>query len=336
MIDRTVPAYLARLIADAARTAGIPQAEIDRALGAVPLDTADPRIRIPTATLHHLWDTAVHALQPLGGGVRVSSRWERGMLRTGDYLVSSSDTLASGFVALSANFAAVTSPESRLEVSSEDGALSIVYLGPEPSELEQIIGEFALGLVIQQARAALNRDIAPRRVLLPGRAPRHYDHLRRFFGTDAIDFGADHPQVLIDERDARAALPGSDPALHAIVTDHAATLITAARPVLGWLDKVYAEIEAIFDDGSSPDLNRVAARLAMSPRSLQRRLAEEQISWREMVERARQERATRLLRDASLTLESIAARVGYSDVRALRRAFHRWYGTSPAELRRTG
>jgi transcriptional regulator GlxA family with amidase domain len=52
------------------------------------------------------------------------------------------------------------------------------------------------------------------------------------------------------------------------------------------------------------------------------------------LEKIRQERATRLLRTTPLGVESIAARVGYSDVRALRRAVRRWYGTTPTEVRR--
>ncbi|MFI1586250.1 hypothetical protein ACH4XV_48205, partial [Embleya sp. NPDC020630] len=31
---------------------------------------------------------------------------------------------------------------------------------------------------------------------------------------------------------------------------------------------------------------------------------------------------------------TIAARAGFSDARALRRAVHRWYGTTPGRLRR--
>ncbi|TMR05514.1 helix-turn-helix transcriptional regulator [Actinomadura soli] len=71
-----------------------------------------------------------------------------------------------------------------------------------------------------------------------------------------------------------------------------------------------------------------------SSRSLQRRLHQEGTSWREQVEKVRQAEATRLLRDTRLNIDAIAARVGYSDVRALRRAFHRWYGHAPADFRR--
>jgi transcriptional regulator GlxA family with amidase domain len=41
------------------------------------------------------------------------------------------------------------------------------------------------------------------------------------------------------------------------------------------------------------------------------------------------------LRDASLSLEEVAYIVGFSEVRAFRRAFRRWTGTTPGRYRRT-
>ncbi|TMR01193.1 AraC family transcriptional regulator [Actinomadura soli] len=67
----------------------------------------------------------------------------------------------------------------------------------------------------------------------------------------------------------------------------------------------------------------------MGPRTLQRRLSDEGTSWRDELERFRQQRVEHLLRETSMTLEAISARSGYSDPRALRRAVHRWYGRGP-------
>ncbi|TDD28084.1 AraC family transcriptional regulator [Actinomadura sp. KC06] len=96
---------------------------------------------------------------------------------------------------------------------------------------------------------------------------------------------------------------------------------------------MHAEIAESLATGL-PCLDRVAYRMAMSSRTFQRRLHQEGTSWREEVEQVRQAEATRLLRDTQLNIDAIAARVGYSDVRALRRAFHRWYGHAPADFRR--
>ncbi|APA95096.1 helix-turn-helix transcriptional regulator [Nocardia seriolae] len=82
------------------------------------------------------------------------------------------------------------------------------------------------------------------------------------------------------------------------------------------------------------DLGRVAQRLAIGPRTLQRRLSEVGTTWRAEVEAMRHRRAAELLRDTDLPVQSIAARVGYVDARALRRAFLRWTGHTPDAFRR--
>ena len=74
----------------------------------------------------------------------------------------------------------------------------------------------------------------------------------------------------------------------------------------------------------------LAAELAeTSPRTLERRLAEERTGWRQVLDRARFEACVRMLRDADLRLAEIATELGFSDQAHLTRAFRRWTGESP-------
>jgi AraC-like DNA-binding protein len=66
-----------------------------------------------------------------------------------------------------------------------------------------------------------------------------------------------------------------------------------------------------------------ARRLAVSARTLQRRLADEGTTWRAEIDAARRERAASLLQQGT-TSDVTAARLGYSESRALRRALRRW------------
>jgi AraC-like DNA-binding protein len=86
-------------------------------------------------------------------------------------------------------------------------------------------------------------------------------------------------------------------------------------------------------DGPLP-FDGVAGALGYSPRTLKRRLEEAGITFSELVERARRERALLLLRSPSLALEDVAERLGYSTVSNLSRAFRRWTGMTPAAYRR--
>ena len=70
-------------------------------------------------------------------------------------------------------------------------------------------------------------------------------------------------------------------------------------------------------------LASVSRELAVSPRTLQRRLREEGTSLREQTDAARRREATLLLAEGETKL-SVAMRIGYSDDRTLRRAMQRW------------
>ncbi|APA94344.1 hypothetical protein NS506_00257 [Nocardia seriolae] len=69
----------------------------------------------------------------------------------------------------------------------------------------------------------------------------------------------------------------------------------------------------------------------MSRRTLQRHLAEHGTTWRNEVDLRRAERAETLLAQGRSTA-AVAARLGFADDRALRKAYRRWHGTSPTGL----
>jgi AraC-like DNA-binding protein len=83
-------------------------------------------------------------------------------------------------------------------------------------------------------------------------------------------------------------------------------------------------------------LAQVASALHLSPRTLKRQLAAEGVSFSEIVEEERRQSALLLLRAPELSIEQVAARLGYSNVANFARAFRRWTGSTPADYRRTG
>jgi AraC-like DNA-binding protein len=79
-----------------------------------------------------------------------------------------------------------------------------------------------------------------------------------------------------------------------------------------------------------PSLRETARRLAMTPRTLQRRLRSEGVSHRELVEHMRKHRAVELLTTTALRIEAVAAELGFSDAAAFQRAFGPGWASPPA------
>jgi AraC-like DNA-binding protein len=98
------------------------------------------------------------------------------------------------------------------------------------------------------------------------------------------------------------------------------------------VSRIAAQVRRSLHRGPEP-LERVARALSTSPRSLQRGLAEEGTSYAAIVDSVRRSVVEALL-DSRYGLDEIAERAGYGDVRALRRACHRWFGATAAARRR--
>ena len=85
-----------------------------------------------------------------------------------------------------------------------------------------------------------------------------------------------------------------------------------------------------------PDLRETAELAGVGVRTLQRSLKSEGVHFRELVDRARFEKARTLLADGQILLKEIAHHLGYPDAANFTHAFRRWTGASPLEFRARG
>ncbi len=87
------------------------------------------------------------------------------------------------------------------------------------------------------------------------------------------------------------------------------------------------------DLGLSSSLDDMAAALAMSPRTLRRKLEQESASFRDIVDEERKQIAIQLLENSSMKMDELAAHLGFMDSGGFVRAFRRWLNCSPSEYR---
>ena len=80
-------------------------------------------------------------------------------------------------------------------------------------------------------------------------------------------------------------------------------------------------------------LEHVADSLRMPPRSLQRRLQAEGLSFRDLLDEWRRARALSLVTNTRLPLSEVSEALGYSEQSVFTQAFRRWYGGTPYRFR---
>ena len=82
-----------------------------------------------------------------------------------------------------------------------------------------------------------------------------------------------------------------------------------------------------------PRRKTVADRLNISLRTLDRRMAEQGLSWQELLDETRQQLAQDYLKITDMTVADISQRLGFSDTRSFQRRFQQWTGLSPSKYR---
>ncbi|MCC4320647.1 AraC family transcriptional regulator [Streptomyces malaysiensis] len=82
-----------------------------------------------------------------------------------------------------------------------------------------------------------------------------------------------------------------------------------------------------------PELPEVAARLAVSPATLRRRLSAEGTSFQRLKDAVRRDEAVSSLAEGAEPIADLAVRLGFSEDTAFHRAFRRWTGTTPGAYR---
>jgi AraC-like DNA-binding protein len=78
---------------------------------------------------------------------------------------------------------------------------------------------------------------------------------------------------------------------------------------------------------------RIAAELCLHPRTLQRRLKSEKVTFEHIKDQARREAALRYLQRPDIPLTQVAEKLGYAEQSVLSRSCYRWFSASPREVR---
>ncbi len=100
--------------------------------------------------------------------------------------------------------------------------------------------------------------------------------------------------------------------------------------------KIAADVERLIKDAlpsGIPSILQIGKHIGMSSRTLTRRLSENGITFRELVQQTQEKSAKNLLKNSTSSVGEIAFQTGFSEQSAFNRAFKRWTGQSPTSFR---
>lgn len=275
---------------------------------------------IDSRHVSRIWELTEHALGGEDAALAVARHYRMGALDLYDYLFASAATLGEGLAA-SQRYMHLVTTNSGLEAGPEtEGLITYsfrhAHAGDRRTDLAQ---QCAVVLFCDRARTATGQRLVPVRVGLAHPGPRSVRRLREALGTGAIEFDSPVTSFTFRAEDLELPLRTGDHVLAAILGRYAESL---PRPRTTWLEQFRQCLAEAIGDGA-PSMEEVARRMAVSTRTLQRRLADRGTTWRAELDSARQRRVLDALQSGTPTMASLAAKLGYRDARSVSRVLHR-------------
>lgn len=193
------------------------------------------------------------------------------------------------------------------------------------------INEYLLVFLAQALFTATRKKIPATEVWFCHADRQNVAELEAFFGAP-VKFGQNYNVLFFDRAYLHERFFSSNALLYEILTNALKAYFSSASQQSGFLDVVCREIICCGGD-ESPSAESIAARLAVSPRTLRRRLADHGYSFQDAKKLARENRAKYYLSHTSMPLSEIAFELGYSELSAFSRAFRSWVGVTPQNYR---
>lgn len=290
----------------------------------------DPDGRLPVSAVRRLWtlaharsgdpDLALHAAEALPFGA----------YRALDFLVANAPDLGAGLSALARYFRLVN-PGVQLELSVQGDGARFGFRQRPTGAVARPYAEYTLCACLLRTRIATGVEFPLRAVHFAHAAPPSVAEHRRVFGCP-VRFGERTSEWLMERAWLDTPVAGAHPELFTVLEHHARRLAGRASesPLLV---RLRACLGGLLDAGAA-SLDGAASALAMSPRTLQRGLAAHGVSYREVLDALRRDRAIEALEQAEMSIGEIGFLLGFGTQAAFCRAFRRWTGRSPRQCRR--
>ena len=321
-----------RALLDACARLGLDTGQILRAAKLDPITLQNPDVRIPVEQVEALWKKAYELSNDPNLALHAIEVLPFGAYRVIDFLASNAPTIGAALAKVSDYFPLINAVV-RLPYFIGDHDVTFGVDAPaRPSTITRPYAEYTLAAVFLRTRIATNQRYPLLRVEFSHPQPADTSEHQRIFECP-VRFGADRCQMVIarDVWDMRRT--GGDPALFSVLDTHARMLLDQLPGAAVIVGRVREAIEAELR-GGDPKIESIAKRLAMSTRTLQRRLRDEGVLFNDLLDALRFRAARSYLAQGDIAVAEVAYLLGFAEQSSFNRAFKRWSSQTPTEFRR--
>lgn len=294
--------------------AGVTRAQLD-----------DPEVTVPCSAYDAVVRLAQQARPTPNLALQLAMNVPVGAFPLLDYLIVTCDDVGSGVRQLNRYFRLVGNPVV-FDVHDEADPIRIAMGGGSPFGVE-----YTASLMLLHFRDETD-GLFKAAALHFSHTPDDVREFARVLGC-AIEVSASWCGISISREAWSLPLRRRDAVLRGVLERQARDIVGDLPVSTSLASDVKRLLDAEVAGGADTRVETVARRLATSPRTLQRRLAAERLSYQKVLDDWRKAAAERHLTASALSIGEIAYLLGFSEPAPFHRAFKRWYGMTPQTFR---
>jgi AraC-like DNA-binding protein len=333
----TVLAALVRANLEAAGAFGFDVGALARTVGLLPDTLTDADGRVPFERYVALWEAIDADPRALAFGLWLGSAVSLSALGVVGYVMQHAPDVRGALGCLE-RFNGLLGDGIGPTISERDGQLVLHRVEPPRiARLRSLSIAAPLGTVTLLREmaglgsgAAVALEVAFQHPALPAAT---LSELDRAFACP-IRFNDNEMRLVLPASILERPLVSTDAGLYAYLERHAESLQARLAGSASLAGRVRELLAARLRQGE-PDQGAIARALAQSERTLQRRLADEGVSFAGLLDEVRADLGRMYLADRQLAIFEVAFLLGYSEPSPFNRAFRRWTGQSPSEFRQS-
>ncbi|SDZ56095.1 AraC family transcriptional regulator ligand-binding domain-containing protein [Pseudomonas sp. NFIX28] len=221
-----------------------------------------------------------------------------------------------------ADYAALASDMDSLRLVDDGELLGVELRLDAPAGLTRYVVEHYCVMALTQLRHSTGQPLQPVRACFSHPRPAYHAQYRQWFG-DHLEFDCSRNCLYYDQATLRLPLLTRHAGMAQLLRSELDRRVAQRLQLSGWTGKVAASMRDSLARGVVPSLENQAEALYQSPRTLRRRLEEQGMTFRQLLDQVRAE-LEQQLEFLGESRAQMASQLGYGDLAAYLHARKRW------------
>lgn len=286
--------------------------------------------RIPYAGIEALWQEMTHVIDDPAIGLKLADFWHPSSSGPLGYAWLASSSLRTAFERV-IRFLRVFTDGMSCRIEENDETFEFIHSFHKNSLNIPCHADAILVTLTLLCRINYGTDLNPQSVKFTHSAPVNTGDYYAYFRCP-VEFDANTNRLAFTVETVDKRLVCSQPQL-AELNDQVMIKYLANLDQNNIVEKVKAIIIEQLPSGKIND-RYVADSLYLTPRTLQRKLAAQGTSFKTLLNDVRKSLADQYIKDNHLSINEISFLLGFSEISSFSRAFKRWNGAAPSNLRK--